>query len=177
MKLAAAMIGLLVALSASAALGQTSSREDFEELCRINQGRWIIHFTLGADQPGLGKKGEKATAYGDIRLAVDGNALLDTYYGGNVATTRLTTYDAGAKQIVVLEANSEGTVWNCVYFKEDGKWRIKATGSDPDGSKRENNATLTISDGGDTQTWTGTRTVEGKEVLPPLNTVFRRVSK
>ena len=176
MRRAAAAVVLLAAFSASVAFGQTSSHEDFEEWCRTEPGRWIINFTLSADRAGLGKKGETGTAYGDIRLVADGNAILGTYYGGNTTTTRLTTYNAVAKQIVVLEANSAGTMWNCIYSKEDGKWKIRAIGSTPDGRKRENNATLTISDDGDTHTWTGTRAIDDGELLP-LKTVFRRVSK
>ncbi|MBC8875740.1 MAG: hypothetical protein H8E44_40455 [Planctomycetes bacterium] len=46
----------------------------------------------------------------------------------------------------------------------------------PDGKKIEGVSTLTISDGGDTHTWTGWQTVDGKKSLD-LHDVYTRVAK
>ena len=176
MRLAVPVVVLLLAVSTSAALGQTSSREDFEEWCGILQGRWIGEVTLALDLPGFGKKGEKVTTYSDIRVIADGNALYGVFYGGNGKNTGLTSYDAAAKQIKGFAVSSGGTVWGVVHYKEDGKWRRRATLSNPDGTRAEVADTLTPSEGGDTFTWSGTVTIEGGAATSYSDT-YRRVSK
>ena len=178
MKSTAAVISLLVAFSASAALGQASSRGDFEELCKIWKGRWVADNTLLADSPGIGKKGEKVRVSSEVRIIADGNAILQTGYAGNGTFTRFIAYDASSKQIKILEATSAGNVWAGVFSKKDGKWGWEGTGSRPDGSKFESNGTIAISDGGDIHTWSATITIEGDKATPShVENVYRRVNK
>ena len=178
MRYTAAVISLLVAFSASAALGQASSRGDFEELCRIWQGRWVADNTLLADSPGIGKKGEKVRVTSEVRIIADGNAILQTGYAGDGTFTRFIAYDASSKQIKILEATSAGSAWSGVFFKNDGKWGLQGTGSRPDGSKVESNGTMAISDGGDVHTWSATITIEGDKATPfHVENMYRRVSK
>ena len=72
--------------------------------------------------------------------------------------------------------DSGGTVWTIVYSKVGDKWVGVQTGSLADGSKVESKTTLTLSDNGNTQTWTGPTTVGGKKV-DDQHDVYRRVSK
>ena len=176
MKLAVPVMVLLLAVSASSAFGQTSSREDFEEWCGVMQGRWIGEVTWAVDAPGFGKKDEKVTSYSEIKLTADGNALNGVFYGGKGKSTWLTSYDAAAKQIKGFTVTSGGTVWNFVVFRKDGEWKGKYNGSNPDGKTMVSEDTLTITDGGNTHTWTGTVTVEGEEPAP-YRDAYRRVSK
>ena len=99
MKLVAAMIALLITFSASAAPGQTSSQEEFKDLCTALHGRWVSVISMPVDYPGLAKKGEQVTAYVDFRLTADGSALLGTAYSGDGAVTVLTMYDPVAGKI------------------------------------------------------------------------------
>jgi hypothetical protein len=103
----------------------------------------------------------------------DGNAIIGRYFGGNGSGTSITVYDAGEKRIKEIAVSSGGTVWSTVYVKEDGKWLSLQTGSNPDGSKIEAKNTLTISDDGNTHTWTGTTMIAGKKV-DELHDVWRR---
>ena len=81
---------LLGASFASEAMGQESSRKDFQKLCQAFAGRWVGDVTLVAGWPGIGERGENITAYGDNRIAEDGNALMVRFYdlwkSGDVAT-------------------------------------------------------------------------------------------
>ncbi len=167
---------LTIFMSTSALLGQTSSRAEFEEYCKAWEGRWIGEVTYVADWPGAGKKGDKVTSYFEARIIADGNAISGEWYGGNGMGTQLAYFDAGTKQIKGVGVSSGGTIWNWIIFKKDGKWQHLSTGSNPDGSKIEEKNTITISNGGNTHTWTGTGTIGG-EKMDPLHDVWRRVSK
>jgi hypothetical protein len=59
--------------------------------------------------------------------------------------------------------------------KRDDKWVERMTGSDPDGTKTELVSTLTITDNGNTHTWTGAGTIGTEKV--EWQDVWRRVSK
>lgn len=167
---------LLAVLFAVPALAQESTRADFDEYCRAAQGRWLGDITWATDWPGFGKKGEKVTAYGENKIAEDGNALVARFYGGNGSGTGIIVFDAGAKQIKGLWVSSGGGVSNDVSFKKDGKWVTKSHGSNPDGAIVEMTQTLTISENGNKHVWDGGGTVGGKKI-DDFKDVWRRVSK
>ena len=161
---------------ASEVIAQESSREQFQEFCKAIQGRWVGDVTWVADWPGLGKRGDKVTAYFEGRLAEDGNAMVGKFYGGNGSGTWIIVFDAGAKQIKGLFVTSGGAVNHTILYKKDGKWVEKGAGSLPDGAKTEFVSTLTITNNGDTHTWTGSGSVGGKK-HDDQHDVWRRVSK
>lgn len=152
------------------------TREEFREYCQMMTGRWVGDVTWDADWPGMGKRGEKATAYGEIRLAEDGHALVGRFFGGAGSWTWTAVYDAGARQIRSTGVDSGGTIWSVVFQKKDGKWLLTETGSMADGTKYDGKYTMTISDNGNVRRTTGVTTVPGKKA-DALNNVFRRVSK
>jgi hypothetical protein len=167
---------LLAAAFTAQGLAQQSTRKDFDEYCQVVEGRWVGEVTLVADWPGIGEKGEVLTAYSENEIKVDGNALTGMFYGGNGAGKGITVFDAGSGQIKGLAVSSGGSAWNVVTFKKNGKWVQTSTGSNPDGTKIEGVSTLTISDDGNTHTWIGTTTIDGKEVDKQRD-VWRRVSQ
>ena len=63
-----------------------------------------------------------------------------------------------------------------IMYKKDGKWFQQGTGFDAKGAKIEYLCQITISDGGDRYTWTGSGTVAGKKT-DERHDVWRRVSK
>ena len=87
-----------------------SSREDFREFCETWEGRWTGDVTWVADWPGLGKRGEKVTAYWEGRMAEDGNAMIGKFFGGTGSSTSLVYYDPGVKQIKWLWIESGGAL-------------------------------------------------------------------
>ena len=176
MKIAASTTALLVAVFAVPAFAQESTREDFRDLCQAWQGRWVGDVTWVADVPGFGKKGEKATAYADCKPAQDGNALIVNFYGGDGSATWLVVFDAGTKQIKSLWVTSGGVVSHSVIYKDGEKWIEKGHGSQPDGTKTQITLTITVTDNGDTHTWTGTKMIGGKNA-DRMHNVWRRVSK
>jgi hypothetical protein len=176
MKLTASITVLLVAVLASPAFPQESSREDFKEYCKLMQGRWVGDVTWVADWEGFGKRGEKVTAYSESSIAEDGNALIGRFFGGNGSGTGLVFYDAGAKQIKSVWVSSGGGTGQSIIFKKDGKWIERGSGSEPNGAKNEFTSTLSITDNGNTHTWTGSGTLDGKKV-DDQHDVWRRGSK
>jgi len=176
MRLTALMTALLVALFAAPMFAQESTREDFRELCQLVQGRWVGDVTWVADWPGFGKRGEKVTAYTENKIAEDGNALISRFYGGDGSSTGLIVFDAGAEQIKSFGVSSGGGVGQSIMYKKGGKWVDEGTGSNPDGTKTRGTATLTITDNGNTHTWTGPTWV-GEKRVDDAKDVFRRVSK
>lgn len=166
---------LLVIVSASSALAQESSRRDFEEFCQAWQGRFVGEVTWMTDWPGLGKRGEKVTAYWEGRLSEDGNVMLGKFFGGNGSDTSMIFFDAGAKQIKWHTVSSGGSVSYAIMYKKDGKWCQTYIGSGPDGEKLEIQSNVAITENGNTHTWTGTGTVGGKKMDNQYD-VWRRVS-
>ena len=132
--------------------------------------------TWVADWPGLGKKGEKVTAYSENTVTEDGNAMVTKFYGGNGSGTGLIAFDALAKQIKWMWVSSGGYVGQSTLQKVNGKWVEKGVGSTPDGTKNEWTSTVTIADNGNTHTWTGTGTLGGEKVADQHD-VWRRASK
>ena len=176
MRLVTLSTALLMAVLASPAFAQESSREDFREFCQAMQGRWVGDVTWVADWAGFGKKGEKVTAYSENRVAEDGNALILKFFGGNGSGTSLIAFDAGAKQIKGMDVSSGGGTGHTVIYREGGKWVMKGNGSEPDGSKSEFISTLTMTENGNVHTWTGSGTLGGKKVDDQRD-VWRRVGK
>lgn len=150
--------------------------EIFKEYCQLMTGRWVGEVTWDADWPGMGKRGEKATAYGEIKPAEDGHALVGRFFGGAGSWTWTAVYDAGSRHIRSTGIDSGGTTWSVVFQKKDGKWLLTETGSMADGTKYEGKYTMTISDNGNVRSVSGTTTIPGKKA-DTLNNVYRRVSK
>ena len=163
-------------LLCGAAVAQESSREDFQKFCEAWKGRWVGDVTWVADWPAYGKRGDKVTAYVEINVAEDGNALTGRLFGGKGSATVVGFYDAAAKQIKWLWVNSGGAVDQALISMKDGKWTFHSTGSLADGTKTESASTVTISDNGNLHTWTGTGKV-GDKKTDDQHDVWRRVSR
>lgn len=174
MKLVSFLVCML--LAALPAFAQQATREDFKEYCQAMAGRWIGEVTWVADWPGVGKRGDKVTAYSDIRLMEEGHALVGRFFGGAASSSWVAVYDAGNKQIRSSGSDSGGTSWVAIAFKKDGKWMSSESGSLPDGTKYQGEYTVTITENGNKHTWTGPTTMGGKKT-DEMNDVFRRVSK
>lgn len=167
---------LLVAVLSVSVFAQESTHQDFHDFCQAWEGLWVGDITLVADLPGIGKQGEKFTAYADCTIAHDGNAMVCEYYGGEGSATWIVVYDAGDKQIKGLWVTSGGAVSHSILYKKGEEWIEKGRGSHADGTKTQISLAITITDSGDTHTWTGTSTVGGKEAGEELN-VWRRANK
>lgn len=164
---------LLAALPASA---QQTTREEFKEYCQLVAGRWFGENPLEADWPGIGKRGEKLAIYYEGTVAEDGHVLVGRFFQGPGSGCEILVYDAAAKQIRASGGDSGGTTWLFVVYKKDGKWTSKGVNTLADGTKYDGLYTLTMSDNGKTQRWTGSTKVPGKEP-EAINNVYRRVSK
>lgn len=170
------LIAVTFFLGSQVCAAQHASKADFDAWAAGIAGRWIGEVTWVADFPGLGKQGEKITAYSEIHAEAGGNAIVGRFYGGAGTGRWITVYDADAQQIRNVGADSGGRSWHCSIFRQGSQWKSMCTGSFGDGTKTEGDYTLTISDNGDTHTWTGD-TMIGGEAVDPLHDVFRRVGK
>ena len=166
----------LLLVGARVSVAQQASEEDFQAYRKAMEGRWIGEVTWIADWPGFGKKGDKVTAYSEIRAAADGRVLVGQFYGGDGTARWITAYDAGARQIRDMGANSGGATQTCVIFRQEGQWRRRCSGSLADGTKTEGEYTVHISDDGNTHMWRGSTTVGG-EAADPLQDVWKRAGK
>ena len=155
---------------------KTTTKEDFLKFCNDLEGRWVGEVTWVADWPGLGKRGDKVTAYLDVTVAEDGHALLLRFYGGNGSGTRIYGYDARTKQIKSMLVVSGGFVGSSIVYKKDGKWLEEGEGSLPNGTKSEGYSIYSYSDNGDKLEITGSGTV-GDKKQDNQHDVWQRVSK
>jgi hypothetical protein len=154
---------------------QQSSHEDFQEFCKSIEGRAVGSTTLVQDSP-FGKKGDKVTTHFSSYMAADGHMLIGTYQAGQGAATWILSYHPGAKQIKVQFANSGGNYAEGTIAKENGKWTERTKGAKADGSSTTAVKVLTTSDDGETHTWKGSGTVDGK-AIDDWETVWKRVFK
>ena len=164
MRSASLTVIMFAAILGSPAFAQESSREDFQKFCEAWEGRWVGQVTWVADWPGLGKRGDKVTAYWEGRLTDDGNTMIGKFNGGTGSSTSFIFFDPADKQIKWLWVESGGRVCHTTMHSKDGKWFQKGTSVSPDGSESEYESTVTITDNGDTHTWTGSGTVDGKKI-------------
>lgn len=171
-----ASVALLIAVFFGQAncLSQDTSREDFNDFCRLISGRWIGSITWAADWPGFGKRGDKVTTYFDSKMEADGSLLHGSFQGGEGTGIWLLTYDAGAKQIKGMWVTSAGTVQQLMLTKKDGKWTEHSKGNLADGRPVEGISVLTVSEDGDLHTWAGSGKVDGKPIDDHRD-VWRRV--
>ena len=171
------LIMLMVLLfAASEGFAQQSSFSDFEAYVAAMEGRWIGEITWIADWPGLGDRGDKVTSYSENNIVAEGRVLMGSFYGGNGTSRLIVVFDAASGEIRQIGADSGGSASTCILSKQDGYWASKCSGSLADGTATEADVRLTISDNGNTHTWTGTITVGG-EPVDPLNDVWRRVGQ
>ena len=176
MKLVSLSTAVLLAVAVSNASAQESSRDDFRAFCQAVEGRFVGKVTWVADWPGLGKKGDKVTAYFEGKMAEDGHALTGRWYAGDGSATGLYYYHAAEKRIKVVWVNSGGGVGQCIISRKGNQWSIEGSGCLADGTKTTSTSTLTITDDGNTHTYTGTGTVGGEKTDDQLD-VYRRVNK
>jgi len=153
-----------------------TTHEDFDEYCKLNEGRWVGDVTFQADLPGLGKKGEKVTAYYEGTMTEDGNVLIEKFYEGKGTGTGFTVYDAGTKQIETVWMSSGGHKEDAKVYRLGDKWIAENTGCMPDGTKTESLVTLFFTDNGNKLLITGSGTVGG-ESTDDIHNVWHRVSK
>jgi len=176
MKFQALGIALLLTFLASQCSAQETTREDFKKYCEISQGRWGGEVTWVADFPGFGKKGEKVTAYAENWVVEDGSAMIMRFHGGQGSATGIIAYDPRTKRIRSQGVDSAGGFGRSVVSLENGKWVERGRGCLGDGTETTFTSTLTISDNGNTFTFTGPSTVGGKKV-DEQHDVWHRLSK
>lgn len=159
----------LFLLFTPAAIGQTSTRHDFQEYCKLVQGRWV-NATAKLVTPSNEAGAQPEAEYCVNRIAADGHALDSTSYLGELTGRWLTVWDAGTQQIREFFVQSDGATAHSVLAKKDGTWVRTATLTTADGTQTQLTSTLVeVSPDGKTHTWTGLRS-EGK-------TIYRRVSQ
>ena len=167
---------LIAVLLARPVVGQETTREDFKKWCSHAEGRWIGDVTWITDWPGVGKKGDKVTAYWEGRLAEDGNMVIGRFVGGRGSETNVHYYDVAAKKIRCTGVNSGGTSFQSVVWSDDDKWVRVTDVTLPDGTKGQVKTVITITDGGKTGTWELNGKV-GDDVIKDQKDIWRRVSK
>ena len=174
MKLSAIAL-LLLLTCCTQAFSQESSREDFREFCKLVEGRWVADITWVADWPGVGKKGEKATGYFDVKLDADGHALVGRHYAGSGAGIWTIVYNAAEKKIGGIYVDKSG-INHMTYYKKDGKWIEQGSGSLVDGRKTKDQSTMTFTDNGNQMVLDGTGTIDG-ESHDKRHDVYHRVKE
>jgi hypothetical protein len=168
----AVLAAMLITLPA---LGQDSTRKDFDKLCSDMVGRWVGDVTWITDWPGFGKKGDKVTAYWEGRMSEDGNVLIGKFLGGDGSSTGMIFYDAVAKKIRATTVTSAGSVEEAVCHRDGKNWVQLVQFKLPDGTKGKVKSVGTITDGGKTWTWTMNGKV-GDDEIKDQQDVWRRVS-
>lgn len=155
------------------ALAQEASREDFNEFSRLLAGRWIAEITWVEDWPGVGKKGDKATGYFDIKKEADGHALVGRHYAGTGAGIWTVAYHAADKRIIGTYVDVSG-VSQMLYYKKDGTWMEDVKGSLVDGRRNQASSTIEFSDDGNKMVLVGTGTTDGTK-QDDRRDVYRKV--
>ncbi len=166
---------LILVCCASSLQAQQATRDEFQAFCKLIEGRWIGTTVRVADSV-FGKKGEKATSYFNSTLAADGNVLIGTFQSGEGSGKWIVNYDPGERMIVGISISSGGDFQRFKIVKEQGKWTQYVQGHQADGTPTERKESLTVSDDGDTHTWSGSSSVDGKP-NDDHSVIWRRIYK
>jgi hypothetical protein len=149
--------------------------QTLKEIGELFVGRWIGEVTWAVDYPGVGKKGEKVSAYIVCSWVNDGNTLQCVQYAGQSTGRGLTWWDAASKEIKNLWIDSGGN-WDLGTITKQGmKWAGQSSGGFPDGRQVQYKWEWTFEDGGNRFTSTGATILAGAE--NPFRDVFRKVGK
>jgi ketosteroid isomerase-like protein len=138
------------------------TREGFEEYCKLNEGAWVGKVPLRQDVPGLGKKGDMATAHYDYTIVEDGSALIGKSYWPEGTSTWYIAYDETNKQITSIGASAVFGVNRPTLHYSDRVWICEGSDTMPDGSKSKFTVIGTFSKDGNTLTVTESRTSGGE---------------
>ena len=173
MKLMSIVTLALLVFSANS-FAQEATREDFNEFSRLMAGRWIADITWVEDWPGVGKKGDKATGYFDVKQEADGHVLVGRHYAGKGAGIWMVAYHAADKKITGTYADVSG-ISQMTYYKKNGKWMEDVKGSLSDGRRNQASSTITYSENGNKMVLVGTGTTDGKK-QDKRHDVYRRIT-
>jgi hypothetical protein len=148
-----------------------TTRKDFKEFCRLNEGAWVGKVPLRQDVPGLGKKGEIATAHYDYTIVEDGSALFGRSYWPDGTSTWFMAYDETNQKIISIGASAVFGVNHPTLHYRDRTWICEG------GSVSADNSTITgtFSDDGKTLTVHVDRTDDG--VKSEFTDVWHRMNK
>ena len=153
----------------------TATSEDFLEWGKRLEGRWVGEIKLVADWPGYDKKkGEVVQGNVTYRWRADKKAIEEIAFEGQAECRRLHFWDAGTKQIKILNIDSGGTSWTACIGRDGDKWPWTVDGSLADGTKMGGS-------GVDTFTPDGKFIVDGTILLggekqPPLHDVYQKAA-
>ncbi len=153
-----------------------TSREDFEEYCKLNQGRWVGKVTQAVDVPGARKKGDEITVHVEHTITTDGNAMATRSYGGEECSSGLTVYDPVEKKIINRWVSSSGATGEAIAYKSEGKWHRKVDGCLPDGTRTTVIYVITTSDNGNKGIVKGSGMI-GDEKFEVEDRIWHRVGK
>ncbi|MCS7469973.1 hypothetical protein NZK35_25260 [Stieleria sp. ICT_E10.1] len=172
---ATSMLACFTLLLFTPALAQESSRSDFEEFCEAHKGSWVGDIELAANMPGFGKQGDRITAYSQCRVSDDGNTMICSNQIGGDLGTWVVAYDAAAKRIRGLYSTSSGIFNQSITYRSEDGWVEEGTGTTSEGEKVETTFRIAVTDGGNTHTWSGELTVDGKAEKFPIE-VWKRLA-
>ncbi|TWU24462.1 hypothetical protein [Novipirellula artificiosorum] len=169
-------VAFVTLLTAPFSFAQESSRQDFDDFCKAWQGRWVGDLALNSDDPQFGKGDDVVAGLALCQTIEDGNALLARVYMGEESGTWFVSYDSIAKRIRSTWCTAGGNTNQSILYKATDGWIQEGSGSDGEGKIREFKDHVTVTDEGDTHTWTGSMTLDGEAVKVNPN-VWQRVSK
>jgi hypothetical protein len=148
-----------------------TTREDFEEFCKLNEGAWVGKVPLRKDIPGVGKKGEMATAHYDYTIIEDGAALVGKSYWPGGTNTWFIAYDKENQQIQNIGISSVFGINNPTFRYSNRTWISKGA----DGTTSDNTVTGTFSDNGKILTVHVTKIENGEK--SEFTDVWHRMNK
>ncbi|MFN3189434.1 MAG: hypothetical protein ACE361_02840 [Aureliella sp.] len=131
-----------------------ASEEDFQEFCRLVQGRWVAKFEMDTTLKGFGDDGEEMMAHFSADMRADRNALVGTYIIGGGSGQWILSYDKCNNRICSLSVASDGRRSEGWIYRVDGQFVEHFTGHDGEGNSRMGWSTLAIDNDGETHTWT-----------------------
>ena len=172
----AVAVALCLCSSVFADQQKTTTKEEFNEWCDAWKGRWVGEVTFVADWPGLGKRGEKVTAYLDATPLKTGKV----WCGSSLAVLVLAPFYSP-----MTRSRSKSN--QCQSYPADSPGRQSFTDRTAHGCKKAKEAyqtakgvrevtIYTFSESGRKVVTTGSGSVDGKP-NEKLADVWRRVSE
>ena len=156
-----------------AAIAAETSRQDFDRFVEAWEGRWAGEVIPSDEAESSDGSTERVNAYFDGHAIQGGNALVGTYYAGDVSATWILSYDPDSKSIRSTWIGSDGSNTYGTMEPAGERWILREAGQDSDGRHTSLIGTVDVSGGGE---WTMEATTDGKPEETVVN-VWHRVSR
>ncbi|MDG2384753.1 MAG: hypothetical protein P8N76_24000 [Pirellulaceae bacterium] len=165
---------MLVVVCSCPAVGEETTRADYERFCQGHVGRWAGEISSVINQSIIGAPGETYAGYWEGSMTEDGNAFAMRFMGPKTSNRGLCYFDPAGKKICITSVNSEGVINQHQVRRHGDHWMRLTQFTAADGTRGEMESVITMDGNTITVVINGEL---GDRVIENQKNIWHRVSK